>query len=69
MRKTFAILLALMLALSLAVPAAPTATKPSEAFAILYTTDVHTYLDGPMLYAVIEEGKSDMHKKYKHFSR
>lgn len=66
MRKTFAILLALMLVLSLAVPAAATQTQPSEDIAILYTNDVHTYIDGPLSYDVIAAVKSELQKQYKH---
>lgn len=66
MRKTFAILLALMLALSLAVPAAATENQPSEDIAILYTNDVHTYIDGPLSYDVIAAVKSELRKQYKY---
>lgn len=66
MRKTFAILLALMLVLSLAVPAAATQTQPSEDIAILYTNDVHTYIDGPLSYDVIAAVKTELQKQYKH---
>ena len=66
MRKTFAILLALMLVFSLAVPAAATQTQPSEDIAILYTNDVHTYIDGPLSYDVIAAVKSELRKQYKY---
>ena len=66
MRKTFAILLALMLVLSLAVPAAATENQPSEDIAILYTNDVHTYIDGPLSYDVIAAVKTELQKQYKH---
>ena len=66
MRKTFAILLALMLVLSLAVPAAATENQPSEDIAILYTNDVHTYIDGPLSYDVIAAVKSELCKQYKY---
>lgn len=66
MRKTFAILLALMLVLSLAVPAAATETQPSEDIAILYTNDVHTYIDGPLSYDVIAAVKAELQKQYKY---
>ncbi len=66
MRKTFAILLALMLVLSLAVPAAATENQPSEDIAILYTNDVHTYIDGPLSYDVIAAVKSELRKQYKY---
>ena len=66
MRKTFAILLALMLVLSLAVPAAATQTQTSEDIAILYTNDVHTYIDGPLSYDVIAAVKTELQKQYKH---
>ena len=66
MRKTFAILLALMLVFSLAVPAAATENQPSEDIAILYTNDVHTYIDGPLSYDVIAAVKSELRKQYKY---
>lgn len=66
MRKTLAILLALVLVLSLAVPAAATETQPSEDIAILYTNDVHTYIDGPLSYDVIAAVKAELQKQYKY---
>ena len=66
MRKFFAILLALMLVLSLTVPAAATQTQPSEDIAILYTNDVHTYIDGPLSYDVIAAVKAELQKQYKY---
>ena len=66
MRKFFAILLALMLVLSLTVPAAATQTHPSEDIAILYTNDVHTYIDGPLSYDVIAAVKAELQKQYKY---
>ncbi|HIR31588.1 MAG TPA: bifunctional metallophosphatase/5'-nucleotidase [Candidatus Faecousia faecavium] len=55
-----------MLVLSLAVPAAATENQPSEDIAILYTNDVHTYIDGPLSYDVIAAVKSELRKQYKY---
>ena len=75
MRKLLAVLLALAMCVSLfgcgaAKPAETTApateapvaetSAPAEDVVILYTNDVHTYIDGPMSYDVIAGLKASM---------
>ena len=79
MRKLFAILLALAMCLSLigcgaSAPAETTAPAATEAPAvettaaedvvILYTNDVHTYIDGPLSYDVIAGLKASLEAVY-----
>ena len=80
MRKFLAILMACILVLSLAActgePAETTAnptetpatdaTEPAvqESVAILYTNDVHTYIDNPLSYDVIAAVKAELAKQY-----
>ena len=52
MRKITALVLTLVLVLSLAVPNAFAEEAKSEDIVILYTNDVHTYIDGDMSYDV-----------------
>ena len=52
MRKLIAVLLALVLVLSIAAPAFATEEK-SKDIVILYTNDVHTYIDGEISYDTI----------------
>lgn len=65
MRKVLSVLmvLAMMLGGVLPVAAAPTL---SEDIVILYTNDVHTYIDGPLSYDVIAAIKQDLQTQYKH---
>jgi len=62
MRKLFALFLTLMLALS-AVPAMAQ-TALSDDIVILYTNDVHTYIDGTLSYDVIAAVKAELQKQY-----
>ena len=81
MRKTFAMVLAMVLCLSLfgcaaqapaeTAPAATeapateaTAAAPKEDVVILYTNDVHTYIDNPLSYDVIAGIKAELEKSY-----
>ena len=80
MRKFLAMLLACMLVLSLVAcgaPAAPTTpataaptaapTEPaavSSDIVILFTNDVHTYIDNPLSYDVIAGVKAELEKEY-----
>lgn len=54
----------LMAYVPLAVSAADTAL--SDDIVILYTNDVHTYIDGPLSYDVIAAIKGDLQEEYKH---
>ncbi len=62
---SFVMTLALLMA---CVPPAVHAadTDLSDDIVILYTNDVHTYIDGPLSYDVIAAIKDDLQKKYKH---
>ncbi len=64
-RKILAVaaMLAVMLGVALPVAAAPTL---SEDVVILYTNDVHTYIDRPLSYDVIAAIKKDLQTQYKH---
>ena len=42
------------------------AQTPSDDIVILYTNDVHTYIDNPLSYDVIAAVKADLEKEYKH---
>ncbi|MEF2837522.1 MAG: bifunctional UDP-sugar hydrolase/5'-nucleotidase [Oscillospiraceae bacterium] len=79
MRKLLAVLLALAMCVSLfgcgaAKPAETTApateapvaetSAPAEDVVILYTNDVHTYIDGPMSYDVIAGLKASLKETY-----
>ena len=59
MRKFLAMLLTLALVLSLAVPAFAEDAK-SDDIVILYTNDVHTYIDGDLSYDVIAAIKANL---------
>ena len=63
MRKILAMLLTLALVLSFAVPVFAEGEK-SDDIVILYTNDVHTYIDGDLSYDIIAAIKSDLQTKY-----
>ena len=65
-RRSLALLLCLMLACALAAPAAAAQTGTSEDIVILYTNDVHTYIDGPLSYDVISGIKKELETQYAH---
>ena len=65
-RKSIALLLCLMLVCALAAPAAAAQTGTSEDIVILYTNDVHTYIDGPLSYDVISGIKKELETQYAH---
>ena len=64
MRKLTALFLALLLVLSSAVPASAEEEK-SEDIVILYTNDVHTYIDGALGYDAVAALKKDLQAQYK----
>ena len=64
MRKYLALILTLVLALSVAAPFAVAEPALSEDVVILYTNDVHTYIDGPLSYDVIAAVKDELQKQY-----
>ena len=65
-RRSIALLLCLMLVCALAAPAAAAQTGTSEDIVILYTNDVHTYIDGPLSYDVISGIKKELETEYAH---
>ena len=62
MRKLLALVLSLVLALSVAAPAV--ADELSNDVVILYTNDVHTYVDGELSYDVIAAVKQQLQAEY-----
>lgn len=65
-RRSLALLLCLMLVCALAAPAAAAQTGTSEDIVILYTNDVHTYIDGSLSYDVISGIKKELETQYAH---
>jgi len=66
MRRFLASFLALGLLLLIAFPVAADESDLSEDIVILYTNDVHTYIDGVLSYDVIAAIKKDLQTQYKH---
>ena len=66
MRKLFAMLLCIVMVLTLAAPVFATEATNTDDVVILYTNDVHTYIDGPLSYDVIAGLKSELQKQYEH---
>ena len=64
MRKIFAMLLSLALMLSMIAPVAVAEEAKSNDVVILYTNDVHTYIDGDLSYDVISALKAQLEEKY-----
>ena len=66
MRKLFTLLMALSILISAVVPVAAETDDLSEDIVILYTNDIHTYIDGPLSYDVIAAIKKDLQTQYKY---
>ncbi len=66
MRKYLAVVMALLITLSVTVPVASEGAALSDDIVILYTNDVHTYIDGPLSYDVIAALKSKLKTQYKY---
>jgi len=64
MRKLLVLFLTLVLTLSVAAPMAIAEPALSEDVVILYTNDVHTYIDGVLSYDVISAIKAELQKQY-----
>ena len=65
MRKILAMVLCLAMVLTFAVPFASAAEQlNSEDIVILYTNDVHTYIDGALSYDIISGVKNELSKQY-----
>ncbi len=65
MRKLLSFVLSVMLLLAMAVPSVMAEAALSEDVVILYTNDVHTYIDGAISYDVIAGVKAELLKQYK----
>jgi len=65
MRKVLTLILSLALMLTAALPAVAEGAL-SEDVVILYTNDVHTYIDGPLSYDVIAAVKAQLQTEYAH---
>ncbi len=63
MRKVLSFVLVLMLALTVMAPSAMMEGK-SDDVVILYTNDVHTYIDGELSYDIIAGVKTELEKSY-----
>ena len=66
MKKIIAIFTVLFLLFSTLIPISAEADILSEDIVILYTNDVHTYIDGPLSYDVISAVKKDIQTQYKY---
>ena len=66
MKKFLALVLALVLALAIASPIVSAEAALSDDVVILYTNDVHTYIDGALSYDVIAAVKKELQKQYKY---
>ncbi len=66
MRKYLTVLMALLIVLSLAMPVASEEAAMSDDIVILYTNDIHTYINGPLSYDVITAVKSKLKTQYNH---
>lgn len=66
MRRFLSLLLALVMALSMAVTTTLAEADLSQDIVILYTNDVHTYIDGELSYDVIAAVKQDFQQHYAH---
>ncbi len=65
MRRFVSLMLTLLLMLSVMVPVAGAEAALSDDVVILYTNDVHTYIDGPISYDVIAGVKAELQKQYR----
>ncbi len=65
MRKILSAVLVLMMLVSLMVPGVSAAEAKSDDIVILYTNDVHTYVDKPLGYDVLKSIKDDLKTQYK----
>ena len=66
--RKFSLILGIIMTLVFLTPATEVFadSSPSEDIVILYTNDVHTYIDGMLSYDVIAAIKKDLQKKYKY---
>lgn len=66
MKKFYAALMTFILLFLTGAPAFAAEEALSEDIVILYTNDVHTYIDGPLSYDVVAALKTELKKQYKY---
>ncbi len=66
MRKFYSLFLCLIMVLSLAIPAMASEEIDPNDIVVLYTNDVHTYIDGELSYDIIAGLKKELETKYNH---
>ena len=66
MRKLCALILTVLVLIFLPIFASAEENVKSEDIGILYTNDVHTYIDGPLSYDVISAIKKELQNDYKY---
>lgn len=66
MKRQLAVWLAILLVCTCILPVAAESDGRSEDIVILYTNDVHTYIDGPLSYDVVAAIKKDLQTQYKY---
>lgn len=65
-KRLISLFVTLCMVLTMAVPASVWADDKSDDIVILYTNDVHTYIDGPLSYDVLAGIKADLEEDYNH---
>ena len=66
MKRLMALWMAMLLICTCILPVAAESDVRSEDIVILYTNDVHTYIDGPLSYDVVAAIKKDLQSRYKY---
>ncbi len=66
MRKKLSVFLAILMLVTLLVPSAFAEEAKSDDIVILYTNDVHTYVDQPLGYDVLKNIKNNLEQQYEH---
>ena len=66
MRKRLSVVLVLAMLITLLVPSVAAADGKSDDIVILYTNDVHTYIDQPLSYDVLKNIKNNLEEQYEH---
>ena len=65
-KRLISLFVTLCMVLTMAVPASVWAVEKSDDIVILYTNDVHTYIDGELSYDVLAGMKAELEKTYNH---
>lgn len=66
MRKRLSVALVLVMLMTLLVPGVMAEGAKSDDVVILYTNDVHSYIDGPLSYDVLADIKDQLEEQYNH---